>query len=202
MVESVAQQKASLRRLFRQRRNALSQQAQRDAAQGVCAQFFDHVAPPENAKIAVFISHDGEIDLSALCHACWDNAITTYLPIVDPQRAGHLRFFPYRVNTIFTPNRYGIPEPTLNDAAEPSLQPIAITELDYLLMPLVAFDKQGNRLGMGGGYYDRTLVDVTTLQLIGVAHDCQQADTLPTEPWDIPLNSILTPTRYWQFEKA
>ena len=66
-------------------------------------------------------------------------------------------------------------------------------------MPLVGFDNKGNRLGMGGGFYDRTLANLDRLSyrplLIGVAHDCQQADALPVMQWDIPLNAIVTPTQ-------
>ncbi|CCQ09874.1 5-formyltetrahydrofolate cyclo-ligase [Pseudoalteromonas luteoviolacea B = ATCC 29581] len=96
-------------------------------------------------------------------------------------------------------NAYGILEPVLNCS---EVCPIA--QLDLLLMPLVAFDKQGNRMGMGGGYYDRTLASYykqnwETPRLIGLAHDCQQVDELPTEVWDVPLQAILTPTRFYQW---
>ena len=71
-------------------------------------------------------------------------------------------------------------------------------ELDVILMPLVGFDNDGNRLGMGGGYYDRTLAytrhAIKKPVLIGVAHDLQRVDRLPYASWDIPLNAIVTPT--------
>ena len=67
-------------------------------------------------------------------------------------------------------------------------------------MPLVAFDKQGNRLGMGGGFYDRTLARLHEQnwqkpQLIGLAHECQKVDALPIESWDVPLKTIITPDK-------
>ena len=195
MVDSIAQQKASLRRLFRQRRNALSMQQQADAAAQITTQFFSQFNPPPASRIAVFISNDGEIDLSLLCRHCWENNYPTYLPIVDPELAGHLRFMPYHPATPMALNRYGIAEPDLALIDENDKQALSVSSLDYLLMPLVAFDAHGNRLGMGGGYYDRTLAGQRRPNLIGVAHDCQQTSSLPVEPWDIPLSAILTPTQ-------
>jgi 5-formyltetrahydrofolate cyclo-ligase len=92
-------------------------------------------------------------------------------------------------------NRYGILEPKLNCS-----QICPLPELDYVLMPLVAFDKFGNRLGMGGGFYDRTLARLYEQhwqqpQLIGLAHACQQVDELPIESWDVPLKTIITPDK-------
>ena len=86
------------------------------------------------------------------------------------------------------PNQFGILEPPLN------VQEILPTEkLDIIFTPLVAFDKQGNRLGMGGGFYDRTLQDWRSKNFIpvGLAHQCQQIEALPVESWDIPLFDIL-----------
>ena len=98
-----------------------------------------------------------------------------------------------------TTNRYAIFEPKLNCS-----QICPLPELDFLLMPLVAFDEQGNRLGMGGGYYDRTLAKHyaekrAKPKLIGLAHDCQKVESLPIEAWDVPLQQILTPTSLYQW---
>ncbi len=94
-------------------------------------------------------------------------------------------------------NRYGIFEPELNCS---HICPVA--ELDFILTPLVAFDSQGNRLGMGGGYYDRTLAQIPDNAvkkpvLIGIAHQCQEVDALPIASWDVPLDYIVTPERIY-----
>ncbi len=72
-------------------------------------------------------------------------------------------------------------------------------------MPLVAFDSQGQRLGMGGGFYDRTLAQTDLMKKsplrIGLAHDCQYLDYLPVEPWDLPLAWVLTPKHTYQFRE-
>ena len=108
-----------------------------------------------------------------------------------------------------THNRYGILEPQLNCS---HVSPVA--QLDIILMPLVAFDSKGNRLGMGGGYYDRTLSftqhqtgfhspsEKRAPKLVGIAHDIQEVDALPIAPWDVPLDAIVTPSRTLQFTKS
>ena len=85
-------------------------------------------------------------------------------------------------------NRFGIAEPP---ASNPHIQP---EDIDAVLAPLVAFDDQGHRLGMGGGYYDRFLPRLNAgTPLIGVAFACQQYEQpLPREAWDVPLHAVVT----------
>lgn len=85
-------------------------------------------------------------------------------------------------------NRFAITEPLLDIR-----HIVPINELDIIFTPLVAFDKQGNRLGMGGGFYDRTLQNWQQQSFIpvGLAHRCQEVDELPVESWDIPLFAVL-----------
>lgn len=89
-------------------------------------------------------------------------------------------------------NRFGIPEPDRNAKRLPSRL------LSVVLLPLVGFDSDGNRLGMGGGFYDRTFgyaihSSARRPRLIGVAYECQRsADGLPRRPWDVPLDGVVT----------
>jgi 5-formyltetrahydrofolate cyclo-ligase len=96
-------------------------------------------------------------------------------------------------------NRYSIAEPKLNQT-----QIIPVSKLDLICTPLVAFDTTGHRLGMGGGYYDRTLEPWFQTKQgpkpIGLAHDCQQVDRLPIASWDVPLPKIVTPSQIWDWE--
>ncbi len=84
-------------------------------------------------------------------------------------------------------NRFGIIE-----SADPRRR--GINSLDALLIPLVGFDTRGNRLGMGAGFYDRALAKRRGLRpvAIGVAFSCQEVDALPVDPWDEPLDYIVT----------
>ncbi len=88
-------------------------------------------------------------------------------------------------------NRFLIPEPV------PKYAEVSANRLDLVLMPLVGFDKCGNRLGMGGGFYDRTFAcNLLRPKLVGLAHHLQEVDSLAVDNWDIPLNAVAT-DRQW-----
>lgn len=186
--------RAQWRRVFREARNNLSASAQRQAAAAVAQRI---AALPElqgAARVAAYLDNDGEVSLSKLITLLQDRATATSLPVLHPFTGKHLLFLDYTADTPMRKNRFGIPEPVLRCQQIRLLQ-----EHQVILMPLVGFDSQGNRLGMGGGFYDRTLANIDALArqpvLIGVAHDCQQADSLPVMAWDIPLHMIVTPTQ-------
>jgi 5-formyltetrahydrofolate cyclo-ligase len=179
-------------------------------------------------NIALYVANDGEIDVqTALQHAILattphaEHAIEApqrplplsvqtlplsvqtlplsyqpLLPVLHPVVAGHLLFLRIHPQTEWHSNLFGIQEPHVRCQ---DICPLA--DIDLILLPLVGFDAKGNRLGMGGGFYDRTLAGLTPshkTQLWGVAHDCQRVDTLPCAGWDIPLHAILTPSQtFW-----
>lgn len=93
-------------------------------------------------------------------------------------------------------NRLKIQEPRLNVR-----DVLPLSKLDVLVTPLVAFDEDGQRLGMGGGFYDRTLQHWQSYGLtpVGYAHDCQLVEKLPVEEWDIPLPAVVTPSKVWEW---
>ena len=94
-------------------------------------------------------------------------------------------------------NRFHILEP--ENKQENLIRPDLI---DAIVVPLVAFDKRGNRMGMGGGFYDRMLKKVSAeCLLIGVAYDFQLIENVPTESWDMPLDEVITPTTHFIFNK-
>lgn len=179
----------TLRKSLRQLRNQLSDTEQQQAAEALQQQFSHALAPtlPVWANVALYLTNDGEISPSAVCEWCWDNQINTYLPVLDGKS---LVFARYHQHSEWQKNSFGILEPI-----DPS--PAAGADMDIVLMPLVGFDAQGGRLGMGGGFYDRTFENKSErTHLIGLAHDCQEVEHLPIESWDVPLSAILTPSRY------
>ena len=194
----MSNKRAQIRAEIRNTRKNLSNNQQIIAAQSLKMNFIQHLKSENttNSKhIAIYLSNDGELDTSLLIKELWNLNHVVYLPIIHPFNGANLLFQRYEKNSPMRANRYGILEPKLNCS-----QICPLTALDYLLMPLVAFDKQGNRLGMGGGFYDRTLARLHEQnwqkpQLIGLAHECQKVDALPIESWDVPLKTIITPDK-------
>jgi 5-formyltetrahydrofolate cyclo-ligase len=124
-----------------------------------------------------------------------------YLPVITPRQS--LWFAPYAEGDPLALNRFGIPEP-----ARPGLSLVGARALDLILTPLVAFDDQGHRLGMGGGFYDRTLSFLRQRhawhkpRLLGVAHELQRISALTAEPWDVPLDGVATDMQLYLFHNT
>jgi 5-formyltetrahydrofolate cyclo-ligase len=187
----------TLRQTFRERRKSLSASEQKKAAEQLVAQCEKHSLFKSCKRVAIYMTNDGELDTGLLIQHLWNKNIEVYLPVLHPFADGHLLFLKYDKNTHMRANHFGILEPKLDCTA------ICPTkELDILFTPLVAFDEDGNRLGMGGGFFDRTLVSLindphSTVRIIGLALDIQKTLTLPTQAWDIPLPYILTPSQMY-----
>lgn len=136
------------------------------------------------SHVALYWPADGEPDVRDLAGHARLHGKKLYLPIVG--HGGTMRFGLWPPAAKLRRNRYGIPEPV------GSRRSVTATGLDLLVMPLVAFDERGNRLGMGGGYYDRALAGRRRPVLAGVAFAFQQAAGIPAQPWDIPLDIVVT----------
>lgn len=193
----------TLRKTFRQRRTSLSQSEQDSAALGLVEQAKASGLCDKSQHIAVYITNDGELNTRPLIEYLWAQNKQVYLPILHPFSKGHLLFLRYNPNTLMCLNEFGIAEPTLDVTQICPLQ-----NLDLIFTPLVAFDQSGNRLGMGGGFYDRTLAPLNksiqhnqSITLVGLAHDIQKTVSLPSESWDIPLPHILTPSQLYTFTR-
>ncbi|QUJ67008.1 5-formyltetrahydrofolate cyclo-ligase [Photobacterium sp. GJ3] len=184
-----------LRQQIRLQRQALTPHQQEQASKAVLARFTQLKTIRDARHIAIYLSNDGELDTGPLIDWIWRQGKNVYLPVLHPFSKGHLLFLHYRPDSPMRCNRYGIAEPALDVRL---VKPVH--ELDIVCTPLVAFDDQGQRLGMGGGYYDRTLSQWHQSGLgpqpLGLAHDCQQVRHLPSEAWDVPLPAILTPSAY------
>jgi 5-formyltetrahydrofolate cyclo-ligase len=136
------------------RRNALSLVEQNNAANSI-AQKLRSLARIQGAThIAIYLANDAELSLQPFIHWCWQNNKQVYLPVIHPFSKGHLLFLHYNQHTLLIKNKFGIAEPKLDVN-----RVIPIEQLEVILTPLVAFDNSGARIGMGGGYYDRTLAN-------------------------------------------
>ncbi|MGR6862338.1 5-formyltetrahydrofolate cyclo-ligase [Aliivibrio salmonicida] len=187
-----------IRQSIRLDRNALSPHEQTQAAKDLVLQCANDPYIQKAQSIAIYLSVDGEIDTSLLIEWLWQQGKSVSLPVIHPFSKGHLLFLQYYPTTTLLLNKYQIPEPKLDKT-----QVVPVNALDIIITPLVAFDHTGNRLGMGGGYYDRTLVNWHQSQTgpipIGISHSCQQVDQLPIESWDVPLPRIITPKQIWHW---
>ena len=192
-----AQQRQNIRNQIRQRRRALTPEQQHDFALRMAERIAAHPRILAAQNVAVFLSFDGELDTGPLIERLWQQGVRVYLPVLHPFSAGNLLFLRYAPDTLLVSNRFNILEPQLDVR-----NVLPVGELDVVLTPLVAFDSAGQRLGMGGGFYDRTLQNWQHAgpYPIGLAHDCQQVDKIPTEHWDIPLPEIVTPSQNWAWQ--
>lgn len=148
-------------------------------------------------SIAVYFSQDGEIPLDMLVSRIWQSAKRCYLPILTGCGKPQMRFAPYLERSKLVENRFNIPEPVV-----PRKKRVNSQNLDLVLVPLVGFDSNGNRLGMGGGYYDRSFAFLRRRKvwkkpfLLGIAYDFQELKKINKDSWDIPLSGIVTPSRF------
>lgn len=188
-----------LRSDIRRRRQLLSASEQQQAATNLVSILLSSTLIADKTKIAIYLSNDSEIDTGPLIEALWLAGKTLYVPVLHPFCSGYLLFQKYEPSTPSQLNRFGITEPKLNCATV-----LPVQQFELIFTPLVAFDDRGQRLGMGGGFYDRTLSQLPTnhaIPLVGLAHDCQQIQQVPTESWDQPLHAVVTGSRLLDFRR-
>ena len=184
-------ERSLLRRQMRASRRALSAARQRTAAAEVAHRVATSRPFRSARSIAFYLPADGEIDPRPLLELAAALGRRTLLPVLAPLGHGQLWFRPWRPGEPLRANRFGIPEPTTR-------QRLPATAIDLVLLPLVAFDRYGNRLGMGGGFYDRSFAFLRRRQhwhhptLIGLAHEIQRVERLPSAAWDVPLDAIVS----------
>jgi 5-formyltetrahydrofolate cyclo-ligase len=181
-----------LRRSMRQQRLQLDHHIQQQHAEAMATLITRQAVFRNARRIAFYLAEDGEIDPCYLIEKAWQYNKQVFLPILPPT-GNSLFFAPYTPDTPLAPNRFGIDEPQLHPRHW-----VRARQLNLILLPLVAFDPQGNRLGMGGGYYDRSLAFINhrkqwhSPHLVGLAHELQKVKQLPCASWDVPLHMIVT----------
>ena len=195
--------KASLRKRLREIRQGIPDNARKKAGQAVArfARSRGLLAP--RRRIGFYMPSKGELDcLPLLGRALWLGA-ECYLPVVPPARQRKLWFSRLGKGSHWGLNRYGIPE--FGHRRVVRLRAIG---LDVLFLPLLGFDESGYRMGMGGGYYDASLGYLRGRRcwhrprLIGLAFEAQKVARLPADPWDVPLDAVITELRYHRFSRA
>ena len=180
------------RKLLRQKRRSLPSTEQDKAAQRMLDNVRKHRFLEHAGRVAIYLANDGEIDPMRIYSYFHDHPINWFLPrlLVDGSRI--MEFAEFKNNTEMLPNRFGILEPSVvGSPGNPA------SMMDVIFMPLVAFDRNGNRLGRGGGYYDATLSlkshDCSSNPLlVGLGHHFQEKEQFYPQTWDVQLHMIIT----------
>ncbi len=192
--------RGTLRREIRRLRKSLGPTEQRACAKALARNLMGAVRLRRSERIGCYLAQDGELDLAPVMERLRNLGRQLYLPVL---RGPQLWFMPLGPQTRLVKNRFGILEPDAPGSARCAPQ-----AMDFVLAPLVAFDDQGRRLGMGGGYYDRTFAYLLNRQywrrphLIGIAYDLQRVPVLRACEWDVPLDGIATESGLRFFRSA
>ncbi len=177
--------KKFLRQHARARRQAISAEQKNSASEAICQHIMQLQSYREAHHIALYHAMDEEVDLSLLWNHAMNHHKICYIPRMNPDKS--LAFVPVDEHTRFIKQASYIPEP---DVALD--KKIDVHQLDFMCLPLLAFDAHGNRLGFGQGCYDRTLAKARPKTLAGIAYEVQRCDFIPVDPWDIPMTTIIT----------
>ncbi|MEP4486366.1 5-formyltetrahydrofolate cyclo-ligase [Marinobacter alexandrii] len=183
-MSAITQHKARLRQQLRQQRQRLST-IEREAAASMIAGH--SLALPNWAQIrsvAVYSANDGEADPLPLATRALGQGRHLFLPVIQADNS--LRFARWEPGDNLVNNKYGIGEP------EPHIQRVSADTIDLICMPTVGWSHDGTRLGMGGGFYDRTLETSSGATTLGLGFECQHCDEIPREPWDACLQWVAT----------
>ena len=190
--------KTDLRRKLRAQRISLSPEQQAHAARALAQQVCNTRLFSICRRIACYLPADGEIDPAHVIERIWGLNKICYLPVLSRLAREHLWFAPTEPGMRLKPNRYGILEPVTF-----ARRLVRAQKLDLILMPLVGFDVAGRRLGMGKGFYDRSLEFLNHRQhwckphILGLAHDFQRVARLPADPWDVSLQGVVTDKAFY-----
>ena len=198
MTEPAPLSRPQLRRMLRNARRALTPSEQRRAAIGLYRQLAQHPLFRRAKHISLYLPTDGELDPRLLLRAAQRRGKATYLPVLSAWPRTKMVFQRVRPGDKLLPNRFRILEPRVN--AQRQRQ---VWALDLVLLPLVGFDDAGGRLGMGGGFYDRSLAYLARRNswrkptLLGLAHECQKVERLAQASWDVPLAGTVTDKQWY-----
>jgi 5-formyltetrahydrofolate cyclo-ligase len=184
----------ALRRKLRALRLSLPRDERRKAERSVSDTLHQLKLLRRGHRVAVYLAMPGEVNLRSTIEAAWRAGCDLFVPRVANRRRGTMYFVPLASGGRLRLNAYGIAEPVAAASTR-----VDARSLDAVLMPVVGFDRYGNRLGMGLGYYDRALRHLQggsrrwrRPRLVGLAFACQQVERIVPSAWDIPLDIVVT----------
>jgi 5-formyltetrahydrofolate cyclo-ligase len=183
----VNQSRSDLRQKLRSLRNGFSDARRAGHDKAIGRYLLELVRSRRAGSIAGYWPFNGEPDITPVCRQLMADGCRLALPVIEGENAGRMEFHSWRADTDLAQNRYGIFEPQATGI-------IPVSNFDMLIVPLVGYDRFGNRLGMGAGYYDRcleTIRDLDTPLRVGVAYSLQEMDPAAAQEWDVPLHGVV-----------
>ncbi|HEX7013275.1 MAG TPA: 5-formyltetrahydrofolate cyclo-ligase [Steroidobacteraceae bacterium] len=192
--------RTSLRRQMRAQRRALTIEERTRAARQIARVATRALLLRPAAHLGLYITHHAEADTQPLIEAARKRGCHLYLPVITDYRSARMRFVRYTDETKLVRNRYGIPEPIHGAATH-----ISTRLLDVIFVPVVAVDARGWRIGSGAGFYDRCLHHLRygrmwrRPKLIGLGYDFQRVPLIAAQPWDVPLDGLITEKGFYRF---
>lgn len=184
-----ADPRAALRRGMRERRRSLAPAERERAALAACHHLLSEGLLRPGSRIAAYLPVAGELDPGPILEWARRRGSVVHVPVVTSERLRRMRFAP--LEGALRPNRWGIQEPVAGQSTDGRW-------LDLVLLPCVAFDERGGRLGMGAGFYDRHFAFLRHRcawrrpRLVGLAYAFQRVAPLAPRPWDVPLWGVAT----------
>ena len=182
-------EKTALRKILREARLSLSPDLVAAYSKKISHTLLTLKSYQQAQHIGCYLPMQNEVDLHAFIKQAWQMQKQIYLPVLN--NANDMDFYAYTASTELRKNKYGINEPNKNTS-----QKINPAQLDLLLIPLIAFDNQCNRLGQGVGFYDRYLAHYkhthTKPMTIGLGYELQKVTHVPTDAWDIALDAFVS----------
>lgn len=191
---------ALLRQNIRQYLTALNQSEREHLTDYAIKRFTGTAEFRRCRHIGLFYPVRHELNLLPLIDICWAMNKQVYLPSLLAKPFQKMIFHPFTANTSLKLNRFSIPEPDMAVRHRVNLR-----QMDIVITPLLAFGHQGERLGMGGGFYDRTFAylnrhsQYSRPRLWAIALNAQQSD-LQANPWDVPLQAVVTESTIHRFK--
>ena len=190
--------KDSLRKEISLKRKNLSKKERLDSEESL-VQLWESVGDSyKKNKVALYWPINGEVATNALISYFFSNGSKCFLPVISNNEENKLIDFAlFEVLFRLVKNRFVIPEPNKSKI-------IDLNQLDIIFLPCVCFDSRGNRIGMGGGFYDKTLSYLSKKEktkLIILAYDFQEVESCFPESHDIKADACLTPNQYLNFKE-
>jgi 5-formyltetrahydrofolate cyclo-ligase len=180
-------ERQQIRQEIKAKRAALTAEQRKSANHLIAEEIIAAAIFKKSQKIACYMAKEAEVDLSAVIEVIFSLGKHCYLPLVRQDKSGYLHFVEYCANDKLQTGSFGILEPVFDP--QKIIKP---DDLDLVLLPVVVFDSKGNRLGTGGGYYDRTFAQTSQPVLIGTAYACQEVPQIKPQSWDVKLHGVVT----------